>query len=370
VVAHTFDIRFHRYGGLAGLFEAPSNTFRWKGAGLLRVDADSISIVPRRGLLSLFPGSRRVPARDLTEVLREGDALRVEFSTGKSTRAVVPFWVRDSNTAEQIVSLLPTRQTVEMEHDAAGVSGRGFRIDWRALAWVAVAVAVAVSAIWFWNRTENPATPVTPAAAAQPESLGEGRSIEDVNAQAVVPSSSKPQPVPAAESPTYPASVGPIDRNEHPRAQYEATDPYAERPADLFAIRVPDANTGTAERPGAGASLGRYTIYVQPIDGIVPIVPGFPVYPAAREEVARFRSEISSLMGTPGSEQQWWQITVRVTNSQALNHPDLYALQDLELAISRAWRNYLFARTYDPRAAEAVREFAVGLTGRLDLYVR
>ena len=42
-MAHTFDIRFARSAGLAALLEAPENAFRWKGAGLLRIDAQGIS---------------------------------------------------------------------------------------------------------------------------------------------------------------------------------------------------------------------------------------------------------------------------------------------------------------------------------------
>ena len=38
------------------------------------------------------------------------------------SRAVVLFWVRDQETAEEIVRLLPTTRTVELNHDAAGVA--------------------------------------------------------------------------------------------------------------------------------------------------------------------------------------------------------------------------------------------------------
>src|SRR6185295_2898179 len=148
VMAHTFDIRFVRSGGLAGLFEAPANSFRWKGAGRLSIDAQGISIAVKRGLLSLFPGSRRVAAAELTEVMREGDALRVEFTTGNTARAVIPFWVRDANTAQEIVRLLPTNRTVELEHDAAGVARISFRVDWRALALLSLAVMGIVGALW------------------------------------------------------------------------------------------------------------------------------------------------------------------------------------------------------------------------------
>ena len=64
-MAQTFDIRFARSAGLAALLEAPENRFRWKGVGLLRIDAQSISFTVKRGLLALFAGNRtrRIPPR-------------------------------------------------------------------------------------------------------------------------------------------------------------------------------------------------------------------------------------------------------------------------------------------------------------------
>src|SRR5262245_32151393 len=143
-MANTFDIRFARSAGIGAFFEAPANSFRWKGAGRLSVDARGISIVVRRGLLSLFSRSRRIEAADLREVLREGAAVRMEFSTPGAARQVMPFWVGDANTAERIVRLLPTTRTVELEHDAAGVSRGGFRPDWRVVVTMAGAVALLI----------------------------------------------------------------------------------------------------------------------------------------------------------------------------------------------------------------------------------
>ena len=121
-MAHTFDIRFARSSGLAAFLQSPTNTFGWKGAGRLSIDPEGISITVRRGVHSLFAQTCRVPAAELKGVLREGEALRVEFATANNPRAVVPFWVRDQQTAEEIVRLLPTTHTVELNHDAAGVA--------------------------------------------------------------------------------------------------------------------------------------------------------------------------------------------------------------------------------------------------------
>ena len=96
-MAQTFDIRFARSAGLAAMLEVPENAFRWKGGGLLRIDAQGISIGLKRGLLALLGGKRtqRIPTENLRAVYREGDALRVEYQTGKSARVVLPFWADD-----------------------------------------------------------------------------------------------------------------------------------------------------------------------------------------------------------------------------------------------------------------------------------
>jgi hypothetical protein len=82
-MAQTFDIRFAQSAGLAALFEAPANEYRWKGAGRLSIDASGISIAVRRGLMTLFARaqSRHIATNSVIEVYREGSALRLEFST-------------------------------------------------------------------------------------------------------------------------------------------------------------------------------------------------------------------------------------------------------------------------------------------------
>ena len=53
-MAQTFDIRFARSAGWVALLEAPGNRYRWKGGGLLSIDAQSISFTVKRSLLELF----------------------------------------------------------------------------------------------------------------------------------------------------------------------------------------------------------------------------------------------------------------------------------------------------------------------------
>ena len=147
-MSHTFDVRFARSQGLAALFEAPANSFLWKGDGRLSIDDAGISIVVKRSLSSLFSRRRshRIAAGELTEVYREGEALRLEFGSNLDRR-VLPLWVDDSEKAARIVKLLPTSHTVELEH--ATQPPRRFRLHKRMaiLMIVLVAIAAAVMAL-------------------------------------------------------------------------------------------------------------------------------------------------------------------------------------------------------------------------------
>ena len=140
-MAQTFDIRFAKSAGLAGLFEAPANEYRWKGAGRLSIDPTGISIAVRRGLLTLFARAttRRIPTNNLIEVYREGNALRLEFSTQESARTVLPIWVGDRDAAAQIVTLLPTQRSVEIE-DGDPESTRRYRFDRKLVALLLIGV--------------------------------------------------------------------------------------------------------------------------------------------------------------------------------------------------------------------------------------
>ena len=148
-MAQTFDIRFAKSAGLAGLFEAPANEYRWKGAGRLSIDATGVSIAVRRGLLTLFARAttRRIPTNSLIGVYREGNALRLEFSTRESARAVLPIWVGNRDAAAQIVTLLPTQRSVELE-DGDPEPTRRYRFDRKLVAFLLIgAVALAVGAL-------------------------------------------------------------------------------------------------------------------------------------------------------------------------------------------------------------------------------
>src|SRR3954467_7258635 len=117
-MAQTFDIRFARSVGIAALFADTANSLGWKGGGSLSIDAQGMSFALKRGVASLLAQrrSQRIPAQNIVQVYREGDALRVEFATDDNPRPVLPFWARNREAASQIVQLLPTLRTFEVEH--------------------------------------------------------------------------------------------------------------------------------------------------------------------------------------------------------------------------------------------------------------
>jgi hypothetical protein len=106
-MAQTFDIRF----------DAAGNSFGWRGGGRLSVDSQGMSFALKSGLAALLARqrSRRIPAEKIREVYREGEVLRVEFATDENPRATLPFRARDRDSAAQIVQLLPTSRTIELE---------------------------------------------------------------------------------------------------------------------------------------------------------------------------------------------------------------------------------------------------------------
>lgn len=162
-MSHTFVIRFERAAGLAGLLAAPENSFRWKGAGTLRIDREGIRFAVKRGLLWLFPLERRVAAAHLEEVYREGDALRLTFTDPANPRATVACWAEDADTAGRIVELLPTRRTVELEHSTRDAQAPRARYDRRALLLLGTAALALAAGAWWLAGRARPVVIVTPA---------------------------------------------------------------------------------------------------------------------------------------------------------------------------------------------------------------
>ena len=182
-MAQTFDIRFARSAGLAALMEVPGNVFRWKGGGHLEIDTRGISIGVKRGLLALLGGKRthRIPTEQLRAVYREGDALRVEYQSAETARVVLPFWAGDRDTAAQIVRLLPTSHTVELEHSTDATSPEKPRADWRLLLPVGALLGVLLAGAWALYPREH--EKIEAAAPAQSRDTPATVAAEEIPAQ-------------------------------------------------------------------------------------------------------------------------------------------------------------------------------------------
>jgi hypothetical protein len=346
-VAHTFDIRFARSAGLAALLEAPANRFRWKGGGQIRIDPQGVSIAAKRGLLSLFASTRRIAAAELTEVYREGDALRLEFSTAGAGREVMPFWVKDRDTAARIVKLLPTQRTIEL--DDAPRHPR-FRLDPRPLMLLG-AVAIAGLAIAWLVRDGTSAEIALPAAA-----VTDYRAPVVATEPVLVPIPvAVPVHVPAASRPsrsrepgTYAQPVSDATRRE----SGEVTR--ASRRTNAFSDETAQALVHDLTQAGIRGDSYRPAARVRATDGIVPIVPGQFAYDAARRQLEWFEVQLKAVRN---HEIDWWDVEVAIYNSEEMGNRDLWPLLQAELAASRAWRIHDQA-------------FAEQLTARVRLYVR
>ena len=112
---------------------------------------------------------------------REGEALRVEYDTAESKRIVLPFWAGDSGTAAQIVRLLPTNQTVEIEHSTEAPGARKPRADRRVLLTIGVTLVAGFAAFWATTlRTTLPTiVNAPPAEALMPVEGADAQQVEN-----------------------------------------------------------------------------------------------------------------------------------------------------------------------------------------------
>jgi len=379
-VAQTFDIRFARSAGLAAILEVPENTFRWKGGGLLHIDAHGISIGVKRGLLALLGGKRtqRIPTENLRAVYREGDALRVEYQSGESVRVVLPFWTDNSDIAAQIVRLLPTSQTVEIEHATHAARPRA---DWRMLLSLGAAVAVIVVGSWAaYQSTQSP----LPAASVP---MGDRVASEPPT----------PAPDPMARTPQIEASAaaGKAAPIAGPATSRDPPSGLSTPPAFIEPIEIPMPSMDTPEaaaipraQPLAATTdvdeSPRYRVASDWSDGIIPIELGEPAHSAAVIQLVRFKVKSDTLRRYFLSvrhqltaerlkqlEDRWKMVTIGIYNEPAFEDPALMPLLEIELAVSRAWRR-AFAMYADPAllvSADAEVDFAEMLTERANQLV-
>lgn len=321
VMAQTFDIRFARSAGLAALLEVPLNRFRWKGGGHLRIDAQGMSIGVKRGLLALFGArhTQHISNENLRSVYREGEALRVEFEAEGSARIVLPFWAGDRETAEKIVRLLPTSQTVELEHTTDATQSGNPNTDWRVLLIIGFTLALGIAASWvIYSRTSFPPPMASGvrADAKVPPDAANMRSVETA-----------PPPT-AGEAP--PSSAAPM------------APPARGVPIQVF-DSIPEVTTSDVP--------------------VFPIAPGTSSYVVAVRELTAFERDAAllefdyreslKLLMTGGLspdafaekledlEMRWWEVTFRIYDSTQLEDPALLDLRRVMLGAARRWRNFL-----------------------------
>lgn len=312
-MAQTFEIRFVRSSGFAALLEAPANSFGWTGAGRLSVDPRGISVAMKRGLLTLLGGkrTRRIAAESLKEVFREGNSLRVEFANGDTARASLQFWTDNRETAAQIVRLLPTTRTVELEHNTQAGAPK-FRSGKPLLTTLFALVAVSIVATIVWQRFHAPTVP-----------LAEQPAFD----------------VPPVNVPLLPDVEAPPPR---------AAEPVHVAGAEPFIVEVPIPPLRMPQLP--------------PQD-VIPLEQGTPAYRIAHWHIKTFESEAVVLWAAYRSERdqlatgklpprlfaehlealelRWWNITFRVLDSRELDAPDLLDLRACLLATARNWRGFL-----------------------------
>jgi hypothetical protein len=119
--APEFQVLFSRPAEFAGRPDPRPNSFRWSGSGTIHVMERGLLIIARRRSAMAFHTTeqRFVPAGEICDVYREGNAVRVELRRDLPQRDYFQFWTADAATAGTIVRLLPTTRTIEYEGPSA-----------------------------------------------------------------------------------------------------------------------------------------------------------------------------------------------------------------------------------------------------------
>ncbi len=321
-MARTFDIRFARSDGIAALLETPANTFRWRGAGSLRIDGGRLDIQQKRGIHTLLSRHThfRLDAADLREVAREGDALRIEFGVPGARRGVLPFWVRNRAEATEIVRLMPTDRTVESDEPVENPAAPRRRHPLGVLIGVAL-VSLIVGVI---------GTSI----------LGNGRS-DDLPMQSLDS---------AGSSPASPMEREAIASSQGTRAITVPASPVAETSRAFPVDRSSKSDSGSAipaDVPLRGEQevmpVESSTSALAPGDVSV-LTPAQTAYVDTGAETRHFMREAMALRSayvngqTPDLESRWWELSVRLYNSPAFDNQPRSILVDAELGLSLNWR--------------------------------
>jgi hypothetical protein len=316
---HTFDIRFARSTGLAAILEAPANTFRWRGTASLSIDKTGVEIETRRGLFSLLARRSRfrINTPDLREVSRTGDTLRIEFGMPGTRRVVLPFWVRDAGTAAEIMRLVPTDRTVEL--DVAGPPPRPSRRRTGHMATLmlagAIGLIVGASIVGFRNAGGDSVAVLAPATTPIVIPV-----IVSTPTGAPMTLASSPSTPPAASGSQAMRASSAIDGSTGLAAQAVAYQ-YASRESDQVAVAAPVALA--TQQPNGSIAPPRSNFF--------------------RAEALALQSEYFYGRNDPDLSERWWALSVRLYNSPEFDDWRERPLVDAQLGVSLNWRASLAA---------------------------
>jgi hypothetical protein len=354
-MARIFDIRFARNAGLAAWFEAPANSFRWKGPGRISID-DHWLVFARSRLF--WPFARllhRLPVSALTSVYREGSSLRLEFAG--SPQLVVPIWARDHADAAEIVRLVPTNRTVEVDAPPSRPASSAHRSGGLALVVLGAILGVtATLAIIGMRRADDDVQ----SAGARAEAIA----IREVDTSASAePASSGgvAADAPAAHSraaravPVSASAPGLVARSVAPSrwAGDDAAAPAGVQPAN--ARSTLGAGSAVIEDSYAGGVAASRSDFF-------------------RAAALALRSDHVDGRLPPGElERRWWALSQRLYSSPEFDDWRTHWLVDAQLGVSLNWRisltNYRNALATGDRAqidaAQAELESAAELTDRV-----
>jgi hypothetical protein len=397
-MTHTFEIRF----------DGAENSFGWSGAGQLSVDAQGLRIALKRGLRTLLVRrrSQEIPAESIREVFREGEALRVDFTTQEKTRVVLPFRARDRQTAAQIVQLLPTTRTVELEESPRKTRGAGGRERSRFALVASIAViAVSGASILVFNSKPEVESGLSAGVAAVDMAAREEGFVPEIPsdvAASVLPDSTEPAAQPAPQMAEVPAPAA--QATPPPNAEPATAVPARRR---VVAAQVPEAATPqTQPQAESEAEAEGFTPFIpagleiRPQEMVVPIPQGTLAFDAARSLLVRFETEAALLSGAyrrdrqradmgdlevpafaanlDSLDQMWRELSRKLLNSREAQDPALTGLRASLLAVASYQSSFLSGYAAGLRAndSSAVEEAfdelkrAEEMLERARLYVR
>jgi hypothetical protein len=261
--------------------------------------------------------TRSFPANEVAGVYREADAVRIELGAGKSAR-VISLWARNADAAAELVKLLPTRQTVELEHSTPATQQS--RIDWRMVALVAApALAIGIGfSTWrgLLQRTDKLA----------PTNTAPVSSNALITGGAAVPAS------PAAMPPNA------VGKSAEPKVRILVTQNSDLKYASVAASASSASPPETSEME---SRAGSQVVAAQPPTYSYPVIEPdtfLSDLEALRAEYLHYRDvrhpDTFRLL-----EQKWWRVTEQLYRRGASGS---FRGQQ-QLAISRSWRMLLAA---------------------------